>query len=70
MSHDDIGRIENEPVVDDRDPLAGRRFAGNCEIRIDARDSRTQIWVLPTNEELIVARQTVEALAHSKKAAS
>ena len=28
------------------------------ETRISAADSRTQIWVVPTNEELIVARQT------------
>ena len=27
------------------------------ETRINAPDSRTQIWVVPTNEELIVARQ-------------
>ncbi|MFN3194150.1 MAG: acetate/propionate family kinase [Aureliella sp.] len=38
------------------------------ETRIDsgassASDSGTQIWILPTNEELIVARQTVEAIA-------
>jgi acetate kinase len=28
------------------------------ECRISAANSRTQIWVMPTNEELIVARQT------------
>ncbi|MCA9246413.1 MAG: acetate/propionate family kinase [Planctomycetales bacterium] len=28
------------------------------EAKISADDSRTQIWVVPTNEELIVARQT------------
>jgi len=32
------------------------------EYRIDALESKVQIWVLPTNEELIVARQTVRAL--------
>jgi len=32
------------------------------EARIDAAESKTQIWVLPTNEELVVARQTVETL--------
>lgn len=36
---------------------------GNFEGRIDAPNSKVQIWVLPTNEELIVARQTVAALA-------
>ena len=29
---------------------------GECEI--SQSDSRTRIWVIPTNEELIVARQT------------
>ncbi|QDV21987.1 acetate/propionate family kinase [Aureliella helgolandensis] len=35
----------------------------SSETRIDDGTNRTQIWVLPTNEELIVARQTVAALA-------
>lgn len=55
--------------------LAGFEFAGvkldesknnaaapSAESRIDAADSKVQVWVLPTNEELIVARQTVEVL--------
>ncbi|MCO8124705.1 acetate/propionate family kinase [Stieleria sp. TO1_6] len=28
-------------------------------------DSKTQLWVIPTNEEVIVARQTIHALKHS-----
>lgn len=32
------------------------------EFRVDAAESRCQIWVVPTNEELIVARQTVAVL--------
>ncbi len=32
------------------------------ESKISAADSRTQIWVVPTNEELIVARQTKHLL--------
>lgn len=32
------------------------------EVCISADDSRTQIWVVPTNEEIVVARQTVEAV--------
>jgi len=32
------------------------------EIKISADSSPCQIWIVPTNEELIVARQTVEAL--------
>lgn len=35
---------------------------GSEETRIFAAGSTTQIWVLPTNEELIVARQTMEVL--------
>lgn len=35
---------------------------GNAESRIDAADSTTALWVMPTNEELIVARQAVEFL--------
>ncbi len=32
------------------------------ESRIDAPESRVQLWTMPTNEELIVARQTKELL--------
>jgi acetate kinase len=32
------------------------------EAKISSERSRTQIWIVPTNEELIVARQTVEVL--------
>ncbi|QDU33909.1 Acetate kinase [Poriferisphaera corsica] len=35
---------------------------GQHESRIDSPNSQTQLWVLPTNEELIVARQTVQVL--------
>lgn len=33
------------------------------EARIQAADSRTEIWVIPTNEELVVARQTKQLLS-------
>ena len=33
------------------------------EARISAAASKTQIWVVPTNEEIVVARQSAEALA-------
>ncbi len=36
---------------------------GQEETRIDNGQGRTQVWVLPTNEELIVARQTLDVLA-------
>ncbi len=32
------------------------------EMKISREQSKTQIWIVPTNEELIVARQTVEVL--------
>ena len=35
------------------------------EKRISAEGSRVQVWIVPTNEELIVARQTAEALKKS-----
>jgi len=36
--------------------------AGSDERRIDADDSPTAVWVMPTNEELIVARQARDLL--------
>jgi acetate kinase len=32
------------------------------EACMSTADSRTQIWTLPTNEEIVVARQSVEAV--------
>jgi acetate kinase len=36
------------------------------EMRFDAPNSRVQLWIMPTNEELIVARQTVECLRKTR----
>jgi acetate kinase len=44
------------------DPRKNESAKGSEESRIEGPDSRAQIWVLPTNEELIVARQTLEVL--------
>jgi acetate kinase len=44
-------------------PDTVKNASARGEARIDASGSRVQVWVLPTNEELIVARQTVEVLA-------
>ena len=41
---------------------AAKNRAADGETRIDAADSRTAIWVMPTNEELVVARQAAELL--------
>jgi acetate kinase len=43
------------------DPRKNKEADGNAESRIDAGDG-VEVWVLPTNEELIVARQTIEVL--------
>lgn len=37
------------------------------ETKISADGSKADIWIVPTNEELIVARQTVEALKESRQ---
>ncbi|MCA9215321.1 MAG: acetate/propionate family kinase [Planctomycetales bacterium] len=42
------------------DATANDQVAG--ETRINAESSRSQIWVVPTNEEIVVARQTKQAL--------
>ena len=42
------------------DAKANESAKGEC--CISAPESKTQIWVVPTNEEVVVARQTVEAL--------
>lgn len=42
------------------DPAANAKAKG--EVAIHAAESRSQIWVVPTNEELIVARQTKQLL--------
>ena len=41
---------------------AGKNQASKGEARIDAPKSRVQLWIMPTNEELIVARQTRDCL--------
>lgn len=45
------------------DALANASAKG--EARIDARSSRVQLWTMPTNEEIIVARQTQDLLRGS-----
>jgi len=41
---------------------ATRNVNGPTERRINDADGKVQIWIVPTNEELIVARQTVAAI--------
>ena len=40
------------------DPRKNQKISGETQISSD--DSRTQIWVLQTNEEIVVARQAAE----------
>ena len=44
------------------DPAKNQAAKG--EARIDAPNSRVQLWIMPTNEELIVARQTRKSIAN------
>lgn len=42
---------------------ADRNAAVRGECRISTDDSRVQIWTIPTNEEIVVARQTAAAIS-------
>ena len=46
------------------DAAANAAAEGECKVSADA--SRTQVWVVPTNEELVVARQTKQLLETSR----
>ncbi len=48
------------------DEVANTKVARGSEAKISADSSKTQIWVLPTNEEIVVARQSVEAVKKTK----
>jgi acetate kinase len=50
--------LEALGIVLDRDKNGSARG----EARIDAAASRVQLWIMPTNEELVVARQTRQLL--------
>ncbi len=45
---------------------ATRNEAAKGEALVSADGSSVQAWVIPTNEELVVARQTAEALGEGK----
>lgn len=48
------------------DPAKNQNAKG--EVNIAKSTSRTQIWILPTNEEIVVARQSYECLQQSAQA--
>jgi acetate kinase len=67
---------ENSPLIR-RMSLDGMTYAGIAldeaknntakgEMNIAAAGSRIQIWTVPTNEEIVVARQTVSAVESAK----
>jgi acetate kinase len=43
-----------------------RNAAGECERRVSADASRVQVWTVPTNEEIVVARQARDLLLAGK----
>ncbi|MEX0654192.1 MAG: acetate/propionate family kinase [Phycisphaeraceae bacterium] len=49
------------------DAAKNKKVTGKDEQRIDAAEGDVAVWVLPTNEELIVARQTAEVLSHAAR---
>lgn len=65
---------ENAPAVRERvctglesiglrfDPEANAAAIGGATARISAPDSRLEAWVIPTNEELLIARDTVRVV--------
>jgi acetate kinase len=67
------GGIGENSIRVRQDSLAGLEWAGikldptlnataKGEVKLSAADSSVQVWTVPTNEEIVVARQTAEAL--------
>jgi acetate kinase len=72
-----FGKAIRAAICDDLDyagvvlnPEKNLAASGKDESRVEAAASRTAIWIVPTNEELIVARQTVGVLAQETKPTS
>ncbi|WLD15207.1 acetate/propionate family kinase [Planctellipticum variicoloris] len=70
------GGIGENSIRVRQDSLSGLEWAGikldptlnatvKGEVKLSAADSAVQIWTVPTNEEIVVARQTAEALRQS-----
>ncbi|MGB7326071.1 MAG: acetate/propionate family kinase [Rubripirellula sp.] len=60
-----VAGLEELGIVADGE--ANKKIKG--EGSFHAGDSRTELWVIPTNEELVVARQCVELLQETEKSA-
>lgn len=46
------------------DDKSNAEIAGGTEGVISSNDSRTKLWVIPTNEELLIARDAVRLISH------
>ena len=46
--------------------LDAERNENRGEIKISTDDSKVEIWVIPTNEELLIARDTMEIVSKLK----
>ncbi len=57
-------RLESLGIVID----TGRNATARGETRIDASASRVQLWIMPTNEELVVARQCKRSILRNSSA--
>jgi acetate kinase len=68
------GGIGENSIRVRHDSCAGLEFAGvkldptlnttaKGEVRLSAADSKVQIWTIPTNEEIVVARQTASVIS-------
>ncbi len=44
------------------DPAANAGAVGGTEVRVSGPDSRVEVWVIPTDEELLIARDTVRVI--------
>jgi acetate kinase len=44
------------------DSARNERMVGGVEGRISTDDSRVEVWVIPTDEELLIARDTVRVI--------
>lgn len=69
------GGIGENSIRVRQDSLSGLEWAGikldpklnasaRGEVKLSAADSAIQVWTVPTNEEIVVARQTAEALGN------
>ena len=59
-----IEGLENLGIVIDKEKNKNAKRGEFAEI--EASESKTKIYVIPTNEEIMIARETVEVLKNAK----